>query len=66
MPTSPISREETEAWVAQIDQWQRNLEPRFPDIDPHDLRMILRSLLQPKSVARRWLRRKTTDDRYFI
>ena len=66
MPTSPISREETEAWVAQIDQWQAKLGPRFPDIDPHDLRMILRSLLQPKSVPRRWLLRKTTDGRYVL
>jgi len=62
----PISREETEAWVAQIDRWQRKLEPRFPDIDPHDLRMILRSLLQPKSVPRRWLLHKTKDGRYVV
>lgn len=61
-----INREETEAWVARIDQWQRKLEPRFPDIDPHDLRMSLRSLLQPESVPRRWLLRKYKDGRYVV
>lgn len=59
-------REETETWIAQVDDWQRKLQPRFPDIDPHDLRMILRSLLQPNSVPRRWLLRRTEDGRYVL
>jgi hypothetical protein len=59
-------REETESWIAQVDDWQRKLQPRFPDIDPHDLRMILRSLLQPNTVPRRWLLRRTEDGRYVL
>lgn len=61
-----MSESEVELWVRQIDEWQRRLAPRFPDIDPHDLRMILRSLLQPPSVPRRWLLRKTQDGRYVL
>lgn len=63
---SVAGRDETERWVQQIDAWQEKLAPRFPEIDPHDLRMILRSLLQPKSVPRRWLLRKTKDGRYVL
>jgi hypothetical protein len=59
-------KEEVEQWVRQIDMWQHKLAPKLPDIDPHDLRMILRSLLQPPSVKRRWLLRKTKDGRYVL
>lgn len=61
-----MSRKDVKKWVQQIDQWQKRLEPKFPDIDPHDLRMILRSLLQPPHVKRRWLLRKRRDKRYVL
>ena len=61
-----VSTTETQKWIAEINEWQKRLEPRFPDIDPHDLRMILRSLLQPPSVPRHWLLRKTKDARYVL
>ena len=57
---------EIHEWLEQVDEWQRRLEPKLPHIDPHDLRMILRSLLQPPSVKRRWLLRKTEDGRYVL
>ena len=57
---------EVEHWLQEVETWHRRLEPRFPDIDPHDLRMILRSMFQPASVKRRWLLRKTKDGRYVI
>lgn len=63
---SDDNRREIEAWIQQVDDWQRLLAPRFPDIDAHDLRMILRSMFQPKSVPRRWLLRKTEDGRYVL
>jgi hypothetical protein len=58
--------DERERWLEQVDLWYRRLAPEMPDIDPHDLRMILRSLLQPSSVKRRWLLRKTEDGRYVL
>jgi hypothetical protein len=57
---------DVERWVAEIDQWQRRLSQRFPSVDPHDLRVIVRSILQPPSVPRRWLLRKTKDGRYVL
>ena len=55
---------EIEEWIRKVDLWQARLAPQFPEIDPHDLRMILRSIFQPASVPRHWLLRKTEDGRY--
>jgi hypothetical protein len=55
-----------EDWLRQVDEWQERLQPQFPQIDPHDLRMVLRSLFQPDCVPRRWLLRKTEDGRYVL
>jgi hypothetical protein len=60
------SSSEIRNWIERIDEWQRRLAPRFPDIDPHDLRMMVRSILQPATVPRRWLLRKTSDGRYVV
>jgi hypothetical protein len=46
------------AWAADIDRWQRRLAPLLPDVPPEDLALILASVLQPRSVPRRWLLRK--------
>jgi hypothetical protein len=57
---------EIKEWLEKVEHWHRRLEPRFPDIDPHDLRMILRSMFQPSCVKRRWLLRKTKGGRYVL
>lgn len=57
---SPEIRE----WFRQIDYWQPILEERLPEIDPLDLRMILRANFQPPSVPRKWLLRKTMGQGY--
>lgn len=61
-----MAADEIREWIEQIDRWQRRLAPQFPDVDPHDLRMMLRSILQPSSIPRRWLLRKTVDGRYVL
>jgi hypothetical protein len=66
MESMEVESDERERWLEQVDLWYRRLAPRMPEIDPHDLRMILRSLLQPPSVKRRWLLRKTEDGRYVL
>ena len=58
--------DEIREWFDEIDYWQQRLQPKLPPIDPHDLRMILRSMLQPASVPRRGLLRKTEDGRYVL
>lgn len=55
---------EQEAWLREVDRWYELLRPKLSHIDPHDLRMILRSFLQPDSVPRRWLLRKNEEGRY--
>ncbi len=62
----PNQSNEVEVWLQQVEWWHRRLESKLPDIDPHDLRMILRSMLQPPSVKRRWLLRRTEDGRYVL
>jgi hypothetical protein len=57
---------EVKEWLEKVEVWHRRLAPRFPDIDPHDLRMILRSMFQPPCVKRRWLLRRTKDGRYVL
>ncbi len=44
----------------EIDAWQRKLQPRLSDIDPHDLNLILWSILRPKYGGQRrlFLRRR--------
>ncbi|MDI7268358.1 MAG: hypothetical protein QME96_10220 [Myxococcota bacterium] len=50
-----------ERWARRVRWWQRRLAPRLSDIPPEDLALILSSLLQPKTVPRRWLLRKVND-----
>lgn len=53
-----------EAWIREVDRWYDLLRPKLSHIDPHDLRMILRSYLQPESIPRCWLLRKPKDGHY--
>ncbi|MDD5305939.1 MAG: hypothetical protein PHU25_01335 [Deltaproteobacteria bacterium] len=55
-----------ERWARRIRFWQERLAPELPDIPPEDLALILSSILQPRSVPRRWLLRKVTDDGYAL
>ncbi len=61
-----ITQDETKAWVNKIDHWQQKLSVEFPEIDPHDMRMMLRSIFQPQNVPRRWLLRKEEDGKYVL
>ena len=64
MATPPS--DEIREWFDQIDYWFERLQRKLPHIDPHDLRMILRSMHQPPSVPRRWLLRKAEGGRYVL
>jgi hypothetical protein len=56
----------SQRWARRIRLWQERLAPELPDIPPEDLALILSSILQPRSVPRRWLARKVTDDGYAV
>jgi hypothetical protein len=46
----------SEQLAAEIAMWQKRLAPKLPEIDPHDLHLILWSIL----------RRKYGGERYFL
>lgn len=49
----------------EIEFWQKKLAPQLPDIDPHDLHLILWSLLRRKyGWNRRYLLRKRSGGGY--
>lgn len=51
------SRDELDAYVKRVLEARDRLAPRFPDIDPGDLLLILQSLLRPPGWDRRFLLR---------
>jgi hypothetical protein len=37
-----------ERLALRIERWRRRLAPELPDIDPHDLDLIIAALLRPR------------------
>ncbi|MEO0096083.1 MAG: hypothetical protein ABIL44_10805 [candidate division WOR-3 bacterium] len=50
--------------LKKVLRYEKILSKKFPDIPPHDLHLILRNLLRPKSWPRRFLLRKLRKDVY--
>ncbi len=51
--------------VRQIEQWHKILAPKFPDIDPHDLDLIIAGMLKtPKERTQILFLKKREDGRY--
>jgi hypothetical protein len=51
--------------VRQIERWHKILAPKFPDIDPHDLDLIIAGLLKtPKERTQVLFLKKREDGRY--
>ena len=53
-------------WVAEVGRWAAILRPELPEVDPHDLHLILRNLLRPASVPRRIFLRKLAGGGYAL
>jgi len=66
MAVMPPRPSKDESWLDQIDEWHLRLAKELPEIEPHELRLMIRSILQPPNVPRRWLLRKTKDGRYVL
>jgi hypothetical protein len=45
-------------FVRRIEEMRGRLAPRFPDIDPGDLLLIIKALLRPQGARRRFFLRK--------
>lgn len=54
---APIPKEIRDRWIADVRAEFERLRPLLPDVDPHDLHLILTSMLRPEEVPRVWLLR---------
>ena len=51
--------------VRQVERWHKILAPKFPDIDPHDLDLIIAGMLKtPKERRQVLFLKKREDGRY--
>ena len=58
-------RQQAERLAREIARWQKILAPRLPDIEPHDLHLILWSVLMRKyGGQRRFLMRRLAGGGY--
>ncbi len=49
----------------QIEHWHKRLAPKFPDIDPHDLDLIIAALLRtPRERMQIMFLKRREDGRY--
>lgn len=55
---------ENRRFLARIERYRRLIEAEVQDIDPHDLDLILWSLLKPKSDGRTFLVKPIRDNVY--
>lgn len=51
--------------MRRIERWRKILAPEFPDIDPHDLDLIIAALLRtPKERMQLMFLKRRKDGRY--
>lgn len=56
---------DAEKRARQIERWHKRLAPQFPEIDPHDLDLIIAALLRtPKERMQLMFLKKREDGRY--
>ncbi len=59
-------REQQEAFLQRLLAARDRLAPRFPDLDPGDLLLILKALLRPPGSRRRYFLRKVRPGVYVV
>jgi|GEM_PF-2257591 len=52
--------------VRELDIWQKRLRPQFPDIDPHDLHLIIESLLRTRKERMEVMLLKRRKDGFYV
>lgn len=51
----------------RVDWWRRRLAPKLPDVDPHDLDLILSSILRQRlKIERSWIWRDVGGGAYAL
>lgn len=57
----------SEELACEIERWHKILAPKFPDIDPHDLDLIIAGQLRtPKERMQLMFLKKRKDGSYFF
>jgi hypothetical protein len=55
----------SDRFARQIERWHKKLAPKYPEIDPHDLDLIIAALLKtPKQRMELMFLKKRPDGRY--
>lgn len=58
-------RSTSDQFAIQIARWRKKLAPKYPEIDPHDLDLIIAALLKtPKQRMELMFLKKRPDGRY--
>lgn len=52
--------------AGQIELWNKRLAPKFPDIDPHDLGLIIASLLKTPKERTEIMFLKRREDGFYV
>jgi hypothetical protein len=52
--------------VRELESWQKRLRPQFPDIDPHDLHLIIESLLRTRKERMEVMLLKRRKDGFYV
>lgn len=63
-PKKASDREVIERWVQHVDELFAQLRLQFPEIDPHDLHLILLELYRPPQLPRKIFLRKIGKSTY--
>ena len=52
--------------VRELENWHKRLMPQFPDIDPHDLHLIIESLLRTRKQRMEVMLLKRRKDGFYV
>ncbi len=63
-PKKPLSPSEKRAH--EIESWRKRLAPKLPDIDPHDLDLILAALLRSRKERTQIMFLKRREDGRYV
>jgi hypothetical protein len=65
-PLKKKSNQAQESLVRKITRWHRRLAPQLPDIDPHDLDLIIAALLRPRKERMKFIFLKRRKDGRYV
>lgn len=58
--------EASRKFARRIEYWYKRLAPKYPDIDPHDLHLIIASLLRTPRERSEYMFLKRREDGFYV